>query len=81
MTTLTAKGQVTLPPDLLQHLGLQPGEQITLEKLPNGRIELRATPRRHPISDVFGMLHREGQPTLSIEEINEAIADAWAGRR
>jgi AbrB family looped-hinge helix DNA binding protein len=79
--TITAKGQVTLRKDLLQHLGIQPGEQISLEKLPDGRIELRAARRGRPISDAFGMLHREGQRTISIEEMNEAIADAWAGKR
>ena len=44
MTTLTvtAKGQVTLRKDLLKHLGVRPGEKITVEKLPDGRIEVRA---------------------------------------
>jgi bifunctional DNA-binding transcriptional regulator/antitoxin component of YhaV-PrlF toxin-antitoxin module len=44
MTTLTvtAKGQVTLRQDVLQHLGVQPGENIELELLPNGRGLLRA---------------------------------------
>ena len=44
MTTLTvtAKGQVTLRKDLLAHLGVQPGDRITVEKLPDGRIEAKA---------------------------------------
>lgn len=39
MTTLTvtAKGQVTLRKDILKHLGVHPGEKITLDKLPDGR--------------------------------------------
>ena len=38
MTSLsvTMKGQVTLKRDLLHHLGIQPGEQVELEKLPGG---------------------------------------------
>jgi hypothetical protein len=32
-------------------------------------------------SDLLGMLRRDGQPTLSIDEINEATGDGWAGRR
>ena len=80
--TVTAKGQVTLRKDLLEHLGVQPGEKISVEKLPNGRIEVRATRPVGKISDVFGYLKtkRKGR-VLSIEEMNEIIADGWAGKR
>jgi bifunctional DNA-binding transcriptional regulator/antitoxin component of YhaV-PrlF toxin-antitoxin module len=40
--TVTAKGQVTLRRALLKHLGVNPGETITVEKLPDGRIEVKA---------------------------------------
>ena len=81
MTTLTvtAKGQVTLRKDVLQHLGVQPGEKISLDKMPNGQFVVRAAGATGKISDVFGMLKRPGQPTLTIDEINEAAARGWAG--
>jgi AbrB family looped-hinge helix DNA binding protein len=55
MTTLTvtAKGQVTLRKEVLQHLGVRPGEQIVLDKLPDGRIEVRAARPSGLLSDVF----------------------------
>jgi bifunctional DNA-binding transcriptional regulator/antitoxin component of YhaV-PrlF toxin-antitoxin module len=83
MTTLTvtAKGQVTLRKDLLEHLGVQPGEKITVDKLPNGRIEVKAARPTGKISDVFGYLKRENGPTLSIEEMNRLAAQGWAGKR
>jgi bifunctional DNA-binding transcriptional regulator/antitoxin component of YhaV-PrlF toxin-antitoxin module len=31
--TVTAKGQVTLRKDILQHLGVHPGDKIAVEKL------------------------------------------------
>ena len=40
--TVTAKGQVTLRKDLLKHLGVQPGEKIAVDRLPDGRIEMKA---------------------------------------
>jgi len=40
--TVTAKGQVTLRKDVLEHIGVQPGEKISVEKLPDGRIEVKA---------------------------------------
>jgi AbrB family looped-hinge helix DNA binding protein len=79
--TVTAKGQVTLRKDLLEHLGLRPGERVSVEKLPDGRIEMRAARPTSKISDVFGSLKRKGGPTLSIEEMNKIIADGWAGKR
>ncbi len=83
MTTLTvtAKGQITLRKELLQHLGVEPGQKIMIDKLPDGGIAVRAERKTGTISDLVGMLKRPGQPCLSIEEINEAIAEGWAGKR
>ncbi|MFZ3484826.1 AbrB/MazE/SpoVT family DNA-binding domain-containing protein [Sphingomonas sp. 3-13AW] len=78
--TVTSKGQITLRRDLLQHLGAQPGSKIAVRKLPNGRIEVEAAPPESKIAEVFGMLNRAGQRTVSIEEMGEIIADGWAGR-
>lgn len=80
MTTLkvTAKGQVTLRKDLLEHLGVHPGDQISVEKLPDGRIEVRAVPAG-TISAVFGLLKQEGRRALSIEEMNEIARKGWSG--
>jgi bifunctional DNA-binding transcriptional regulator/antitoxin component of YhaV-PrlF toxin-antitoxin module len=79
--TVTAKGQVTLRKDLLRHLGVQPGEKIIVEKLPDGRLEAKAAGRTGRISDVFNMLKRENRPSLSIEEIGKISARSWAGKR
>jgi bifunctional DNA-binding transcriptional regulator/antitoxin component of YhaV-PrlF toxin-antitoxin module len=83
MTTLTvtAKGQVTFRKDVLKHLGVQPGQKITVEALPGGRIEVRAARPAGQISDAFNFLKIENGPSLSIDEINEAAAEGWAGKR
>ena len=80
--TVTAKGQVTLRKDLLEHLGVRPGEKITVDKLPDGRIEVKAAKPAGKISDLFGRLKdkKKGR-ALSIEEMNEVIARGWAGKR
>ena len=77
--TITAKGQITLKKDLLQHLGLHPGDRVAVEKLPDGRIEIHPVRQTGKISDVFGMLKREGRKPVTIEEMNEIIAKGWAG--
>ena len=79
--TVTARGQVTLRADLLKHLGVRPGEKITVEKLPDGRIEMKAVRPTGNILDVFDFFKKKNGPSLSIGEIDEAAARGWAGRR
>ena len=81
LLTVTAKGQITLRKDLLEHLGVRPGDKIEVEKLPSGRVQVSSSRKTGKISDFFGCLKRPGQPVLTIEEMNEVIADAWAGKR
>ncbi len=79
--TVTAKGQVTLRKDVLKHLGVRPGEKISVELLPGGRVEAKAARPKGRISDVFDLFKRKDGPSLSIEEINEIAAEGWAGKR
>ncbi|HME27764.1 MAG TPA: AbrB/MazE/SpoVT family DNA-binding domain-containing protein [Acetobacteraceae bacterium] len=81
-TTLkvTAKGQVTLRKELLDHLGVEPGDKIVVDSLPSGRAEARAARPKATIDDFIGCLRRPGGPTLSIDEINEIAAAGWAGK-
>ena len=79
--TVTAKGQVTLRKDLLKHLGVHPGAKVSVDKLPDGRIEMKAVRPTGKISDVFDFLKRPNAPSLSIEKINEVARRGWAGRR
>jgi AbrB family looped-hinge helix DNA binding protein len=79
--TVTAKGQVTLRKDILEHLGVRPGEKITVDKLPEGRIEVKAVRPTGKISDVFNFLKRKDGPSLSIEEMNKIVARGWTGKR
>jgi AbrB family looped-hinge helix DNA binding protein len=79
--TVTAKGQVTLRKELLSHLGIQPGEKITVDRLPDGRIEMKAARPTGKISDVFNVFKGRKRRSLSIEEINEIARRGWAGNR
>jgi AbrB family looped-hinge helix DNA binding protein len=79
--TITAKGQITLRKDLLKHLGVQPGERIVVDKLPDGGIEIKAARPTGKISDVFDFLKKKGRPSLSIEQINDIAARGWAGKK
>ncbi len=82
MTTLTvtARGQVTLRREVLQHLGIKPGEKIEFQLLPDGRALLRAASPSGSINGFVGLLAGKSQKVASIEEISAAIAQGWAGR-
>ena len=76
--TVTAKGQVTLRKDLLEHLGVRPGGKISIEMLPGRRIELKAARPKGRISDAFGFQKgKTNGRSLSIEAMNEIVADGW----
>ena len=79
--TVTAKGQVTLRKDVLKHLGIGPGEKVAVDLLPGGRATLRPAKSKTTIDDMIGFFGPPTRPAPSIEEINEAIADGWAGKR
>jgi antitoxin PrlF len=77
---VTAKGQVTLRKEVLEHLGVSPGEQIEVELLPQGRVAVKAAPKKK-IQDLFGIMHDPKRAPVSIEDMNKAIAAGWAGKR
>lgn len=76
--TITAKGQVTLKKEVLEHLGLRAGDQVNVNLLGPGRVALSRTPTGS-IQDVFGSLPNNGV-SLGIDEMNEIIAAGWARR-
>ncbi len=83
MTTLTvtSRGQVTFRKEVLQHLGIKPGEKIELDLLPDGRGLLRAARPSGSISSFVGMLAGRTKKVATIEEINQAAARGWAGKK
>ena len=78
--TVTTRGQVTFRKDVLRHLGIAPGEKLELNLLPDGQGMLRAARPVATIHGFVGLLAGRTQITATIDEMNEAIADGWAGR-
>jgi len=76
--TITAKGQVTLKLDLLRHLGVSPGEKIEAERLPDGRIVVRAAAQDGRIVDFIGCLSQKRARKLTIDEMNKIAVRGWA---
>jgi bifunctional DNA-binding transcriptional regulator/antitoxin component of YhaV-PrlF toxin-antitoxin module len=83
MTSLavTMKGQVTLKRDLLQHLGIKPGERLEFDKLPGGELRVRAGRPAGTIDSLIGRHAGKVQKPLTIEEMNDIAAAGWAGEQ
>lgn len=80
MTTLTvtAQSRVTLPDELLQFLGIAPGQQIEVDKLANGVLALRAKP--HQGLEAFAGCLPPPYKALSVDDMNAVIANDWTGQ-
>jgi AbrB family looped-hinge helix DNA binding protein len=78
---MTSKGQITIPKDVRDDLGLEAGSTVLFVKVGEGSYRMVARTGR--IQDLAGILQRSDQRPLTIEEINEGIADgaAESGRR
>jgi bifunctional DNA-binding transcriptional regulator/antitoxin component of YhaV-PrlF toxin-antitoxin module len=79
--TVTARGQVTFRKEVLQHLGIKPGEKIELDLLPDGRGVLKAARPTGSINSFVGLLAGRTKKVASVDEIRDAAAGGWAGRK
>ena len=73
-STVTKKGQTTLPKPVRDTLGVQAGDRVRYVVLDG---EVRILPVR-PIRRLFGVLKHDGPP-VTVEEMKRAIADAASG--
>jgi bifunctional DNA-binding transcriptional regulator/antitoxin component of YhaV-PrlF toxin-antitoxin module len=76
--TVTAKGQITLKRELLQHLGIAPGQQVEVNRLADGVLALQAK-APHELEAFAGCLPPPAK-ALSVDDMNALIADGWAGQ-
>jgi antitoxin PrlF len=74
---ITSKGQVTLRRELMDELGVRPGDRIVVEPVAPGRVEIRRAERRGGLAAFVGCL--KGGPALSLEDIRKVAREGWAG--
>lgn len=77
--TITSKGQVTIPVDVRNHLGLESGDRIEFSfNEVTGRYEVYPVTRS--LASLKGIVKKPAKP-VSIEDMNQAIAEQGASAR
>ncbi len=77
-STITAKGQTTVPKEIRDRLKLKPGDRIEYVVTDSGDVVLKARNRR--MADFAGILGKPPGGPLTIEEMDDAIAAAVTER-
>ena len=70
-STLTSKGQTTIPKDVRNHLKLRTGDQIDFVIEPDGSVVIR--PATVHVRELKGILHRKGMKALSVNAMNAVV--------
>ena len=78
-STLTSKGQTTIPKEVRDHLKLQSGDQIDFLIRPDGTVVLR--PAKLDVRELKGILHRKNMNAVSIDAMNEAVRKRFRAPR
>jgi AbrB family looped-hinge helix DNA binding protein len=76
-STLTAKGQTTIPKDVRKRLNLQPGDRLEFVIDEDGRVLV--LPASIDASELAGMLKAPTRP-VSVEAMKRAIRKRGGGR-
>jgi AbrB family looped-hinge helix DNA binding protein len=72
---MSSKGQITLPKDIRDRLGLKQGDRVRFIVDDDGRVRL--LPAKRDVSELFGILPKP-ERALSIEEMDDIVQTAVA---
>ena len=75
-STITSKGQTTLPKDVREHLGLGPGDKLRYLIVGD---EIRIV-RPRKVASLCGSLRHTG-PAVTLEQMDAAVRNAAADRQ
>ncbi|MGB0719880.1 MAG: AbrB/MazE/SpoVT family DNA-binding domain-containing protein [Bdellovibrionales bacterium] len=76
---MTTKGQVTIPKVIREKLGVEPGAFLSFHENENGDVFLKKM-ERYDGFDFEGILPKPRVKNVSLDDIQRAIEDGWAGK-
>ena len=78
LATVTDKGQVTVPKEIRDKTGITPGSKLDFDVQDDGTLRVRVLARG--ADSLFGLVHRPGIKSRSIEAMDKGIAAAVGAR-
>jgi antitoxin PrlF len=78
-STLTSKGQITLPKTIRDRLGVETGDQIDFVANERGDVVVRAVSL--DVAALKGLLKRRRRQGVSVEKMNAAILQRHSRKR
>ena len=76
-STITSKGQITIPKIVRSRLNLKTGDRVDF-KIQNGMLML--VPVSRSVSEVFGMLSGKKRKKYSVEQMNRQLKKQMSDR-
>lgn len=73
---VTSKGQITVPIEIRQQMGLRVGDQLVFTKVP-GTASYKLSRKERSVKSLIGMFKSE-RPAPTLEQIDEAIGQQIA---
>ena len=67
-TTLTSKGQTTIPKAIRDTLAMKPGDRLTFTLMPGGTVLMRVKNKR--VMELAGSLRKKGRKAVPIEQLS-----------
>ncbi len=68
-STVSSKGQITIPAELREEMGLRAGTPVIFERRPEGALLRRGTAGVHPVDRVFGRLKLDAPVDALMDEM------------
>ena len=79
ISTITAKGQITIPAEVRRALGVDVGDRVSFEETEPGKFVLAPVARKSV--DILKGMFGKSKQTISIQKMNEVIAKRGASAK
>ena len=66
---ISSKGQITIPAELREALGLRAGTVVVFERRPEGALLRKGTTGEHPVDKVYGLLKLRTSVDVLLDEL------------